>query len=572
MNPEGIYADNVFMKTTRIKLIIILLFITQFLAPSRNASDVMVITDLPASSLYNAVKRTMPDGTTGYVIKDINYSENADPFSTDILLKFDKESERYVKDDSGKYNIYSANYQFLKEGVGNGCASFFKNDHGVKINTSEGLWLGSVEDLGSFNIEFRFKAAELSSGGILFSRVGYFSGVKKGIEVKLKDRSITAHLYNMFRKPDGTLKSVSLVRGVRLNKGEWYHFSLSFDRGTGKLAKYINDNEDDVVYMTSSGGAFSDVYPPLFGYIDSEDGSSRGTDLPLAVIGKNYSGLIDEFRISYMHYKDLKDNRDIAIQKYKGSEYAGRVPYNREGVITSPVSELPSTGTSITDFMWDEIINSGTFIWMEMRVSDRFFSEKDSSVKWYKIKPDQRKIFMMKGDDGDYLRGKYFQWRAHLAASPEGDRSPVMKKVVVKYKADYPPIVPLGFEIGETGDSSITLKWKRNVEADLGGYKIYYGTKKGKYDGIITVVNGRKIDNQMVQGNYITVRIDNAVIEENKQLDSRNVLIYPSLENTVLYYFSVTSYDAYKENTVYNHESELSPAIQARPFAGSDIR
>jgi len=266
LNPEWVSADKVLMKTTRIKLILILLFVSQFMAPSRNATDVLVITDLPESSLYNAVKRSMPDGTSGYVIKDINYAENADPFSTDILLKFDKGAERYIKDDSGKYNIYSANYQFLKEGVGNGCASFFKNDHVMKINTSEGLWLGSVEDLGSFNIEFRFKATDVNNGGVLFSRVGYFSGVKKGLEIRLKDRTISAYLYNMFKKSDGTLKSVSLVKGGKLNKGEWYHFSLSFDRGSGRLAKMINDDEEDIVYMTSSGGAFSEVYIPLFGY------------------------------------------------------------------------------------------------------------------------------------------------------------------------------------------------------------------------------------------------------------------------------------------------------------------
>ncbi len=560
------------MKTTHLKTIVILIFIMQFMAPSRNAMEVIVITDLPESSLYNAVKRAMPDGTSGYVIKDINYSEHADPFSTDILLNFDKEPEKYVKDDSRKYDVYSASYQFLKQGIGNGCASFFKNDHGVMINTSEGLWLGSVEDLGSFNIEFRFKAAELKNGSILFSKVGYFSGMKKGIEIKLKDRGVSAHLYNMFRTPGGELKSVSLVRGGRLNKGEWYHFSLSFDRGSGKLTKLLNDNEEDVTYMTKSGGAFSDVYVPLFGYIDEEDGSSKGTDLPLAVIGKNYNGLIDEFRISYKHYTDLKGSTDIALNKYKGSEYAGRIPYNREGVITSPVKELPSTGTAITDFSWDEIINPGTFIWMEMRVADKTFSDRDTSVKWYKITPGQKKIYNMKGDDGEFLRGKYFQWRAHLAASPEGDKSPVMKKVVVKYRVDSPPAVPLSFEAGETGDKYIVLKWKKNVEADFSGYKIYYGTKKGSYDGIITMVNGKKITNQMAKDNYITVKIDNAVIEENKISDSRNVLIYPSIENTVLYYFSVTAYDNYKENTVYNHESELSNPVQARPFAGSDIR
>ncbi len=560
------------MKSTHAKIIILLFFIVQFMAPSRNAVDLLVFTDLPESSLHNAARKTLPDGTTGYVIRDINYGDHADPFTTDILLKFDRESDRYVRDDSRKYEIYSSNYKFLKEGIGHGCASFFKGDHGVMINTSEGLWLGSTGDLGSFNIEFRLNAAEFKNGSILFSRIGYFSGVKKGIEITLKDRRISAQLFNMFRTPDGSLKSVSLVKCETLNRGEWFHYSLSFDRQSGKLHTMLNDREQDVRYMTATGGAFSDVYAPMFGYIDNEDGSSRGSDLPLAVIGKNYNGLIDEFRISYKHYDDLKNSTDIAVTKYKGSQYAGRIPYNREGVVTSPVREFPSTGTSITDFSWDETLEPGTFIWMELRVSDKVFSDKDLSLKWYRVTEGQKRIAAVRGEDGELLRGKYFQWRAHLAASPEGDGSPLLKKVLIKYSIDNPPMVPMFFEAAEKGDRYIILRWKKNVEADLGGYKVYYGTKKGSCDGIISVINGRKITNQMSDGNYVTVKIDNSVIDENRNSDGRNVLIYPSIENTVLYYFAVTSYDTYKENTVYNHESELSQYIEARPYGGSDIK
>ena len=209
---------------------------------------------------------------------------------------------------------------------------------------------------------------------------------------------------------------------------------------------------------------------------------------------------------------------------------------------------------------------------MELRVSDKVFSAKDSSIKWYRVTAGQKKIFAAKDENGDYLRGKYFQWRAHLAASPDGAKSPMLKKVGIRYRVDSPPVVPMSFEVAQTGDRYIILRWKKNVEADLGGYRIYYGTKKGIYDGIISAVNGNKITNRISDGNYITVKIDNAVIEENKIADGRKVLIYPSIENTVLYYFAVTSYDTYKENTVYNHESGLSSCIEGRPYAGSDIR
>ena len=559
------------MKNRYLKLII-LIFAALLTAQTRDAINTIVITDVPNSSLHNAEKKSMPDGTMGYFIKNIDYSEVKDPLLTDLLLKFDKEPDKYIKDDSKKYNIYSANYQLVKDGIGTGSASFFKSDHVIMVNSSEGLWLGNFEDLGSFNIEFRFKPAELKNGSTLFSIIGYFSGVKKGIDIVIKNQGVSAFLYNMFRAPDGKLNSASLIKGSKINREEWYHFSLSFNRKNGKLTKIINGKEEDVVYMTAAGNAFSDVYTPLFGYVDDADGMSKGSDLPFAVIGKNYKGLIDEFRISYNSYNELKDSTDIAISKYKGSEYEGRIPYNREGIITSPVIALPSTGTAITDFSWEEIINPKTFIWMEFRTSDRNFDEKDDTLRWYKINTKQKNIYKMKDEDNEFLCGKYFQWRAHLVASPEGHKSPVLKKITVKYKENRPPTVPLFFEVAETGNRYIILKWKKNVEADLGGYRIYYATKKGTYDGIISIAGGDKINNKMVNGDYVYVKIDNSVIEENKNHDRRDVLLYPYIENTVLYYFAVTAYDTYKEGTVYNHESNLSSYIEARPYAGSDIK
>ena len=561
------------MKNRYLKIIIFIAVSAQVIAQTREIKDIIVVSDVPYTSLNNAEKKSMPDGTTGYSISNINYLDVKDPLLTDLLIKFDKEPDKYKKDDSQKYNIYSANYQFVNDGVGPGSASFFKSDHAVMINSSEGLWLGNFEDLGSFNIEFRFKPAELKNGSTLFSIIGYFSGVKKGIDIVIKNQNISAYLYNMFRAPDGKLSSATLAKGSRINKDKWYHFSLSFNRNTGKLTKIINGCEEDTIYMTANGKPFSDIYTPLFGYVDDADGASKGSDLPFAVIGKNYKGLIDEFRISYKSYGELKNTTDIATTKYKGAEYEGRIPYNREGIITSPVTKLPSTGTAVTDFSWDEIINPGTFIWMEFRIADRFFEENDDTLRWYKIHTKQKNIYKMKGDDGEFLLGKYFQWRAHLVASPEGYKSPILKKISVKYQVDRPPVIPMLFEVAETGDRYIILRWKKNVESDLSGYRIYYGTKKGAYDGIISIIHGEKISNKMVKwDDYVYVKIDNSVIEENKNFDRRGVLLYPYIKNTVLYYFAVTAYDTYKEGTVYNHESELSSYIEARPYAGSDIK
>ena len=561
------------MKLIKFRKYSVILLCALFLGLARNGTETVVITDFPEKYLQNVTKKRLPDGSTAYAVSDINYAETADPLSTDLLMKFDREPLKYVKDDSGKYEIYSADYNLVKgeHGIGRGCASFFKNGHGVYINTSTGLWLGSVEDLGSFNIEFRFNPAQTGSG-MLFARTGYLSGVKKGIEVKLRNGRVSACFYNMFRSPDGKLRSATLANGDIVTKGKWHHISISFDRNTGRLAKFIDGDEEDVIYMTSTGSPAGDVYAPMFGHIDETDDSAKGTDLPLAVIGKNYIGLIDELRISYADFDTLRGSRDIATSRHKGASYAGRVPYNREGVITGEVGTFPTTGTAITDFSWDEINGGGTFIWMELRTADRTFDAHDTSLKWYRVTNSQKGIYRIKGEDSEFLRGRYYQWRAHLVAAPEGHESPMIKKITIKYRADIPPDVPTSVETAETGDRYVILKWKKNADHDILGYRIYYGTKKGIYDGIISTVNGARISNSMLSGNYIRVKIDDSVIDENRSADTRNALVYPTLENTVLYYFSVTAYDSYRPGTPYNHESGLSSSIAARPYGGSEIR
>lgn len=561
-------------KKMRFAASVIIIFIPLILMGLvRSATEVVVISEFPEKYLNNVTRKSLPDGSSAYGISDINYAESADPLSTDLLIKFDREPLKYVKDDSGKYEIYSADYNFISrsDGIGKGCASFYKSGHGVYINTSEGLWLGSIDDLGSFNIEFRFKPLQ-TTGGVLFSRTGYFSGQKKGIEIFLRNGHVSVYMHNMFRAPDGGLRSAVLNGGDSAERGRWHHFSLSFDRMSGRLVKFIDGEEEVVVYMTDTGSADGSPFVPMFGHIDESDDSVKGTDLPLAVIGRNYNGLIDEFRISYGDFDSLRNSKDVAVSRHKGASSSGRIPYNREGVITGGVGVFPTTGTAITDFSWEEINKEGTFIWMELRTADKTFDPRDRSLKWYRVANSQRGIYRIRGEDSEFLKGRYYQWRAHLVASPEGSDSPLLKKITIRYRADNAPDIPASVEVAEAGDRYVVLRWRKNVEHDILGYRIYYGTRKGVHDGIISTVNGGRISNDASNGNYINLRIDNNLIEENRNADKRGVLLYPFLENTVLYYFSVAAYDSYRPDTTYNHESELSSHVAARPYGGSEIR
>lgn len=177
-------------------------------------------------------------------------------------------------------------------------------------------------------------------------------------------------------------------------------------------------------------------------------------------------------------------------------------------------------------------------------------------------------------DAGDvYLRGKFYQWRARLIPSPDGTKSPRMNSPRLSYQLDHPPVVPRFVETAETGDRFIKLKWRKNVDADILGYRIYYGVVPGRYDGIIKTVNGEIITNKNAgKDDYVEVTITNEVIEENRLMDRNRLLTFPVLKNTVLYFLAVSAFDNYRPNTPYNHESEPSKPVTARPFEGSEIR
>lgn len=513
--------------------------------------------------LFNASEVDLPSGKTGYTLADIAYSNTTMPLVTDLLLTFDTPSYQMVRDDLQHYRITDASYLFSSKrtALGKGCGRFFKDDHRLTLQTEKNLWLGNCSDLGSFSIEFRVLINKRNNNGVVFSRIGYSSGRKNGIEIVCEGNTIVARFHGVFWNLDGRPVDVTLQRTPRLEEDTWYHFAVSFDRLSGKLSSYINGKEHESVFVSKRGEPYVNVYRPAF----------ICEDLPPVIVGDDFYGCIDELRVSYRYYEDLEKSTEIAETQYRQSGMTGRIPVNREGVVTSPVYSFPSTGTMVKLFKWEEKLPEHTFIWMEFRISDSLFKEGDSSPRWYRLENNQRNIYL-KQVNGQYLRGRYYQWRAHLIGSPDGNRAPVMTDVQMKYQLDVAPGPPSFLEAKAPGDRYVVLQWKKNVEHDMLGYKIYYGVRPGKYDGVLTVIDGTPITNRMAgDGNQVRIRVTNDVIEENRSLDESGILKYPLLKNGVLYFFSVTAYDTYKPGTPHNHESDYSKEISVRPFAGSEI-
>ncbi|MCP4138606.1 MAG: LamG domain-containing protein [bacterium] len=556
-----------------IKIVLLLIAVPFLIFPANEVSNTRHFSPVPRKSLVNARKISWK-GEKAYIISDLSYQENRAPVVTDMILSFNYPAGNLLKDDSKNYAIRSAAYTFIKGrgSLGKGCARFRGKPAGVVSNIENNLWLGRCGDLGSFTIEFRFRALSTKDGSILFSRVGYLSGAKSGIEISLKKGRIISRLYNIFEKENGRTYDIAMNKGRIIRKKRWYHFSLSFDRLSGKLCKYINGKEEEVIFVSRFREPYISVHAPSFGYRNKK-GDIICLDSPIVNIGKNYSGDIDEFRITYLDFVNLEKETEIAYKNYRDLKMDGRNPGNTEGIITSPVYRFPATGTKVTLFKWSEVLRNNTFIWMEFRIADNLFYRRSKKPKWYRITNNQRNIFLQKQPDSSFLRGKYYQWRAHLISSPNGRNSPILHKINLDYQVDMPPKKPQFLEVVRAGNSVVRLKWKKNVASDILGYKIYYGVRPGRYDGIITFRNKKRITNSSGKpgNNFIEITLNNSIINENKNRRKRRLLNFPLLKNTVLYFFAVSAYDSYKPGTPYNHESNLSGAVSARPFAGSEI-
>lgn len=512
--------------------------------------------------LQNVVCGKNRFGQECYSLQDRTYKGNPEPLITDLLFSFSSDSSKCSYDDTRRYRVKYSSYDSSKEqgSMGGESALFYKQEHRVEIAPQANGWLSSSGDLGSFTIEMKIKPLSSNTNAVLFSRIGHASGEKQGIEILIINGRIVSRFFDVFHDESDKFRFVELNENSRMNDNSWHHYALSYNRINGKLSSFVDGNEDQAFYITRNGQSGEGIIAASF--------SVR--DMPNIIIGKEYHGYLDELRITYRDYESLRDISDTAEKRFRNLSVAGRIPVNHEGIISSKVISFKSYGTMVTDFSWKEDGNRETFSAFEFRISDSLFDENDESLQWYRIENGKKLIHSIQSENNNF-RGKYFQWRARLIPSPIGSESPSISGINLSYELDPPPAIPLFVKAENAGDRAIILSWKKNVDFDLCGYKIYYGTVPGKYDGILRRVNGTIISNSLSKTDMMKIRIDSNLIEENRKIDSGAVLRYPVIKNKILYYFAVSAYDTYKIDTQYNHESETSNEVSARPYERNNM-
>ncbi|MBU1076364.1 MAG: fibronectin type III domain-containing protein, partial [Spirochaetes bacterium] len=95
----------------------------------------------------------------------------------------------------------------------------------------------------------------------------------------------------------------------------------------------------------------------------------------------------------------------------------------------------------------------------------------------------------------------------------------------VKYRENIPPLPPVDIKVLEY-NNTIELKWKMNLEQDLKGYMIYWGSESKNYEN--------KVD-----------------------IGLKNSYIIDSLQSMQNYFFSIKAYDSIEPYNLSGFSKEI---------------
>jgi hypothetical protein len=290
----------------------------------------------------------------------------------------------------------------------------------------------------------------------------------------------------------------------------WSHHLIRFDADTGLLEYLVNGQTESLVYSTSTGAEGGEPYTPVIG---------TGGDF---VLGKGYTGMMDEFRI-HRRYAG-RTGRDFGteggIQKYAPA--GGRVETETIdlGEESGGILRLEALGGRITlagNRARNEYAGQGDFRFGDSSAVQFFLRTGDNPYRW--TNADWQVV-----DPGTDLppvfRGRYIQIAAVFYPSADGETSPYLEELRIVYRFQPPPPPPVRLS-AVPRDGAVELSWPDSRAPGVDGYLVYYGIAPGEYFGREAFQGRSPID----VGKRHTLRIE-------------------GLDNGTLYYFAVASYRA----------------------------
>src|SRR3990170_3905742 len=129
------------------------------------------------------------------------------------------------------------------------------------------------------------------------------------------------------------------------------------------------------------------------------------------------------------------------------------------------------------------------------------------------------------------------------------------------------PSSPMAVQVRDPGlCGRLKVKWTKNTEGDVSGYKIYYGVASGTYEGVINVSN-----NILTGSNYSCS--DTGSAYECTIIPTLPTLAYTPSDgsSTTIYYLAVKAYDNALNHSNFSTEVSGNPATSNSAFdSGTD--
>ncbi|MDR1218707.1 MAG: hypothetical protein LBK73_03750 [Treponema sp.] len=462
---------------------------------------------------------------------------------TDMSLAFDEASPDRFDDGAGHYKVASwdagavsqAGRLMARYGAG---AAVFSERNGAASNVplvitprSQDALFASGKRPGDFSVEFWAQPFNMGAGEQVFS----WSAVKRRTKTDYSMQYITCTasknrfqwtFLDFFASPRDDVRSTITLTGITpIIPKTWSHHLIRFDAHTGLLEYLVNGKIEAIAYATSTGREAGDVYTPLIG------------EESAIVLGKQFSGLLDEVRISGGYRVDTEIGGTVYTAKFPAS--GGRIEtrgidLGELNVQILRVDALTGRLSFVNNKIRNEFAGNAAIRFSDESALQFFIRTSDSPYRWI----SEWQALTPGTPLDEQVRGRYVQLAVQFYPSGEGEASPYLDEIRIVYKPDEPPPPPT-LVVAIAGDGVVDLSWKNSPDIDTMGYFVYYGTVSGVYFGEDALLGESPID----VGKRTAVRID-------------------GLKNGTLYYFAVAAYDSLTPP----HLGVFSREVTARPL------
>jgi len=407
----------------------------------------------------------------------------------DLYISFDEEKNHAFKN----YKVISKKYlKTENRGVYKNGGHFTGDKDKIELAGNNYSFFQSGVNLGDFSVSFWIYPVTFS-GEETILKIGsqYYNKNSDTVEdesivAKIKSGKIVWEFNNLFKLGEDYKKNITLIPYTIVEPEKWSHIALSFDSSKGILREFINGEEVCSAIATDKGDIDGSVMNLRF----------HPTNRCVVRLGASFCGAVDEFLIT-------KSKERISNSRYEESG----------GEIYSNALEVEKTGAYISKIICDYVSENNSEILFFFRGSEKVFypdEEYGEDIKWHNYK-DINKFNLQKI--------RYIQFKILLLPGENQEYSPKFRGIKLVYEKNLPPSTPIGLKVlSENG--TIKLKWFKNSEKDLKGYKIYYGVKSGNYFCEDSINAASPIDAGLVNEYNLT-----------------------NLKKNILYYISLTAYD-----------------------------